>query len=241
MRLEGLKIERDTYTGDGNKMDSHSMIRELFRALEASIHERLSMIEDVLRLTAGRTQREEVPPQRACECSSAERIQSLENELQTVSARLAALETTEVDTSKPAAEVHVHRVGTAGEEMWIEPMRDLKIELKTVPPATQSIVPVIVPATTLNKVVDAEEEEEEVEEEVEEVEEEVEEVEAEEQEAEEEALELDEIEYKGKTYYRDGNNQVYAPKKDDPSDIDIETPIGTWDPTRERILFRRAT
>jgi len=159
-----------------------------------------------------------------------------------MSARLAALETTEVDTCKPAAEVHVHRVGTAGEEMWIEPMRDLKIELKSAPSVVQPIVPLIVPATTLNKVVEevVEEVEEEVEEEAEEEqEEEVEEEQEEEAEEEEEALELDEIEYKGKTYYRDGKNQVYAPKKDDPSDIDIETPIGTWDPTRERILFRR--
>jgi hypothetical protein len=175
-----------------------------------------------------------------------------------MSARLAALETTDVDTSKPATEVHVHRVGTSGEEMWIEPMRDLKIELKTVvAPVSQPIVPAIVAATTLNKVIDEEEVEEVVEEEVEEVveeeveeeaEEEAEEEEAEEEgaeeegaeEEEEEALELDEIEYKGKTYYRDGNNQVYAPKKDDPSDIDIDTPIGTWDLARERILFRRA-
>jgi hypothetical protein len=226
------------------------MIRELFRALEASIHERLGMIEDVLRLSSARgTLTSQVDSQqRACECSSAERIQSLENELQTVSARLAALETTDVDTSKPAAEVHVHRVGTAGEEMWIEPMRDLKIELKTV---LAPISPPIVAATTLNKVVEEEVVEEEVveeevveeevvEEEEEAEEEEAEEEEAEEEEAEEEALELDEIEYKGKTYYRDGNNHVYAPKKDDPSDIDIDTPIGTWDSARERILFRRA-
>jgi hypothetical protein len=210
------------------------MIRELFRALETSIHERLCMIEDVLRLSSTRSP--VASQQGGYECSSAERIQSLENELQTVSARLAALETNDVDTCKPAAEVHVHRVGTAGEEMWIEPMRDLKIELKTVPSVKESIVPLTVPATTLNKVI----EEDDVEEVVEEEEEEEQEEEAEE-EQEEEALELDEIEYKGKTYYRDGNNQVYAPKKDDPSDIDIDTPIGTWDPTRERILFRRAT
>lgn len=65
-----------------------------------------------------------------------------------------------------------------------------------------------------------EEEVEEVEEEIEEVEEEIEEVE-EEVEEEEEAITLEEIVYKGNTYYKDQYNNVYA-------DEDAETLLGTW-------------
>ena len=65
-----------------------------------------------------------------------------------------------------------------------------------------------------------EEEEEEVEEEVEE-------------EEEEEALELEEIEYKGVTYYKDSSNQVY--KMDDDGDLD-ETPIGVWNEQKQKVM-----
>ena len=47
--------------------------------------------------------------------------------------------------------------------------------------------------------------------------------EAEEAEEEEEAMELEEFEYKGVTYYRDAENQVY--QKDEDGDLD-DTPIG---------------
>lgn len=83
--------------------------------------------------------------------------------------------------------------------------------------------------------VDAPEEEaqeEEVEEEEVEVEEEVEEEEVEE-EAEDEALELEEFEYKGVTYYRDAELQVY--QLDTDGDLD-ETPIGVWNESKQKVL-----
>jgi len=81
---------------------------------------------------------------------------------------------------------------------------------------------------------EAEEVEEEVEEEAEEVEEEVEEeAEEEAEEQEEEGIELEEFEYKGITYYRDPDNNVYSADDDGgPSD----EPYARWDPARKRII-----
>jgi hypothetical protein len=64
------------------------------------------------------------------------------------------------------------------------------------------------------------------------IEEEVEEEEVEE-EVEEEAMELTEFEFKGKTYYRDGDNQVYV--QDEDGDLN-DTPIGVWNPEKNKIL-----
>ena len=51
-------------------------------------------------------------------------------------------------------------------------------------------------------------------------------------EEEEEALELEEFEYKGVTYYKDSENQVY--QKDSDGDLD-DTPIGIWNTTKQKI------
>jgi DNA-binding transcriptional MerR regulator len=79
-------------------------------------------------------------------------------------------------------------------------------------------------------------EEEEVEEEEEEVEEEVEEEEEEvvEEVAEEEEEGVEEITYKGKTYYKDSDNNIYNATGDELGD-----PIGVWDVSRQRVLFKR--
>jgi hypothetical protein len=77
---------------------------------------------------------------------------------------------------------------------------------------------------------DIEVEEEEAEEEAEEAEEEAEE--AEEEEA-EEALELEEFEYKGVTYFKDTENQVYQVGSD--GDLD-DTPIGVWNAEKQKVL-----
>jgi hypothetical protein len=68
-------------------------------------------------------------------------------------------------------------------------------------------------------------------------EEEAEEEEAEEEEAEEEAeeLELTAFEYKGITYYRDADNNVYADEDGEVSD----EPFGVWNEARQRILARK--
>ena len=87
--------------------------------------------------------------------------------------------------------------------------------------------------------VDAPEEEAQEEDDAPEVEEEEEEVEVEEEaeeeaeEAEDEALELEEFEYKGVTYYRDAELQVY--QLDTDGDLD-ETPIGVWNESKQKVL-----
>ena len=85
---------------------------------------------------------------------------------------------------------------------------------------------------------DAEEVEQEQEQEQEQ-EAEVEEQEAEEVEQEEEqSLELTEFEYKGVTYFRDPENQVYQVDTD--GDLD-DTPIGLWSEEKQKVLrFRSA-
>jgi hypothetical protein len=80
---------------------------------------------------------------------------------------------------------------------------------------------------------DAEElvEEEEVEVAEEEAEEEVEE------EAEEEAeVQLEEFEYKGSTYYRDGDNNVYMADEDGEL---VDEPIGVWNEAKQRITVTK--
>ena len=93
------------------------------------------------------------------------------------------------------------------------------------------------------------EEVEEAEEEAEEVEEEAEEEEAEEEEAEEEEAEeveeeeaeeeaLEEFEYKGSTYYRDSENNVFMTDEDGEL---VEEPIGSWNPVKQRIVLAKKT
>ncbi len=68
-------------------------------------------------------------------------------------------------------------------------------------------------------------------------EEEVEE-EAEEEEADADAeVELEEFEYKGSTYYRDGDGNVYMADEDGEL---MEEPIGTWNEAKQRIVVKKA-
>jgi hypothetical protein len=65
-------------------------------------------------------------------------------------------------------------------------------------------------------------------------EEEAEEEEAEEEEEEaEEAVEYEEIQYKGVTYYKDSENQVYVLDAD--GDLD-DTPVGVWNEEKKKVL-----
>lgn len=57
--------------------------------------------------------------------------------------------------------------------------------------------------------------------------------EAEEAEEEEEAVEYEEIEYKGVTYYKDSENQVYVLDAD--GDLD-DTPVGVWNEEKKKLL-----
>jgi hypothetical protein len=81
-------------------------------------------------------------------------------------------------------------------------------------------------------------EEVEVKEEME-VEEEVEvEEEEEEEDEEEDVMQLEPFEWKGVTYYKDSDNQVYQTDSD--GDID-DTPIGVWNETKQKIVKFAAT
>jgi hypothetical protein len=77
-----------------------------------------------------------------------------------------------------------------------------------------------------------EEEEEEAEAEAEDSEEEA-EAEAEAEDSEEEEEVLEEFEYKGSTYYRDSENNVFMTDEDDNL---LEQPIGTWNPDKKSIM-----
>lgn len=57
--------------------------------------------------------------------------------------------------------------------------------------------------------------------------------EAEEEEEAEEAVEYEEIEYKGVTYYKDSENQVYVLDAD--GDLD-DTPVGVWNEEKKKVL-----
>ena len=62
--------------------------------------------------------------------------------------------------------------------------------------------------------------------------------EAAEEEEEEAAEELEEFEYKGSTYYRDGQGQVYMTDEDGEL---VSDPIGTWNPVKQRIVMIKST
>lgn len=85
-------------------------------------------------------------------------------------------------------------------------------------------------ASATGEVEEEEQEEEEAEEDVEEEEEE----EGEEQEDmdEEEVVTFEEVEYKGITYYKDSDGQVY--QKDADGDLD-DTPIGLWNEAKQKL------
>ena len=62
------------------------------------------------------------------------------------------------------------------------------------------------------------------------------EAEAEEEEEEEEAEELEEFDYKGSTYYRDSENNVFM--TDEEGEL-VDQPIGTWNAAKQRIVMTR--
>jgi hypothetical protein len=269
-------------------MSSDTIVRDLFRSLETVIHERLATIEDVIRLG---NNRDEDASTGDIQSELADKLATLTNALDSFSARLSALEARFHDSkSAPSSAeptVHVNRIGSEqADTLYINPMKDLKIQLVEPTPAPQSS-PVLVSApvgpiptpftmTSQNIPEEVEEEEGEVaeesdEEEVEEgeVADEVEEGEVveepvvvpepvkgksatkeipmeveeeedaddeaeEEDEEAEEGEELEEFEYKGKTYYRDSENLVYVLNEEEEP-----VQVGTWDTTRERVLFKR--
>lgn len=99
------------------------------------------------------------------------------------------------------------------------------LESKKVEPAVPKVEPVPVVPKVEPVVPEAVEEPEEDQEEYQE-------------EEDEQGLELDEFEYKGSTYYRDPEKNVYMADED--GNIDTENPIGVWSEVKGRIITRKA-
>ena len=180
----------------------------MFRSLEACIHERLAIIEEVITKNSNDKNTE-----------LEKRVEMLEKHLRSF----------EQKTVSPASE----------NPNWFDALKDLEIVLPScvanksatslapapVAPVARvtPVVPVapVAPVARVAPVNSDEEEFEEVDEE-------------EEVEEEEEEEEVKEIVYKGKTYYMDSENNIYAATGDE-----LGNPIGTWDVSRERVLFKR--
>lgn len=189
-------------------MSAEPLIRELFRALEATIHERLSLVENLLntiekpkiplydhefirrieRLEQQMTFVQNMPPPMNFGGPSLfekdmleERIAALEEQLAATSAQVEHLST------KPTVIESAPSIILAREEDVAEPFDEEEV---------------------------AEEEEAVVEEEAEE-----------EEVVEEDALELEEFPYKGRTFYKDGSDNIY--RADDEGEV-IPEPIGIW-------------
>ena len=233
-------------------MAYNHVVHELLRSMESMIHERFSMLEEVIRLESEKMPESNVSNEFMALSS---KISNIAESLDSIVSRLSMLE------ARPSSEtVHVTRVDndaftpakpvnlynffantTPGLEVILKnEVTDTGLsEIQHVEEEEEEPVPV----KRKKKVVEESEEEEETEEEVEEevveeevveeevVEEEVEEEaeeEAEEEEAEEDVLE--EFVHKGKTYYKDSSNTLYKLSDDgDP------VAVGRYDPVSQRV------
>ena len=236
-------------------MASDSMIRSLFRSLETCIHERLAMIEEVCR---GKSDSSDIDRSEStgkydellnCIQTMESRITAIESNIQDLTVKVSVPETVHVNCIGKETVATVATVATVVQpQMWIEAMKDMEIIL---PPLMNSTEVSSMKAETEEEEAEEEEaeeeeaEEEEAEEEEEEAveeeaveEEAVEEVEEEEEavEEEEEAEEVEEITFKNKKYYKDSSNNIYGI---DDEDQPTPEPVGVWDVSRQRVLFKR--
>jgi hypothetical protein len=214
------------------------MIHELFRGLERTIHERLQIIEEFVRRDVIKTD-ESVRR----DVTKSDEVISLERTQQHLLSRIEKLEgdIAEILSQTPQVLIPPHPL----HGIEVIPKKEVVInEMNgSINEADRLLL-----NTDARKALEYEEasawvssgqekEEEEVEEEEEEVveeevEEEVVEEEEEEQEDQEGSEELIEFEYKGKTFYRDNENNVY--KIDEAGEL-IQEPIGVW--SGEKIRF----
>ncbi len=228
-----------------------SLVHELIRGLENTIHERLAMIEDVVQRRQQQQQQpvamSSVPPmgddkymamQRAHQFLL-QRIDTLEEDLSRLRSQLAATPapTQSLIPSQPL-------VG-----MEVIPKKEVVIS--DPPPEPINHADRLLMNTSARMALEEEEAaavtvvedtEEEVEAEAEEAEEEAEEAEAEEEEdmegqleaEEEDGEQLEEFEYKGATYYRDSENNVYMTDADGAPYL-----IGVWSSVKNRIIMKK--
>ena len=188
---------------------SENTVRELFQNLERAIHERLKVIEDVIISHA----KPSVDPSLK---ALADRISYLEGELKALRAERAPL-----IPPNPL------------EGLEVIPKKE--VILTETSPEPLSVADRLLLNSSALKALEKDEREEVEEAEAEPYEEEA-EAEAEEAEAEEDAEELEEFEYKGSTYYRDGESNVFMADEDGEL---IPTPIGVWSEVKKRIIIKK--
>jgi hypothetical protein len=194
---------------------SSELLHELFSGLEKSVHERLVMAEDVLHKKQESELAELVRVQ-------GYKIDALSLQLNRVVEQLSQMKTP--PSLLPSA---MATMMTATAPLATPAPLAAPAPLAT-PAAASTIKNVMISPPIVLKPVLRLPEPEVVEEEVDDAEAEV-----EEEEEEEEGIELEEFTYKNKIYYRDGENQVY--QVDENGDVDIESPIGTWNDKTKRI------
>ena len=194
---------------------SEQLIHELFRGVESVVHERLVIAEDVLQKKQSSELAEMVKIQ-------GYKIDSLSMQLHKLSDLITVL------TSLKASQINhpfIHPDSVAfmpqAPMPQAAPMPVAEPVLKnvTIGPCVSAIdmAEEVLEEEVLEEEVLEEEEEEEVEEEVEE---------------EAQEVELEEFIYKKKTYYKDGENQVY--QMDSDGNLD-DSPIGVWNEQTQRI------
>jgi hypothetical protein len=193
---------------------SASMIHELFRGLERTIHERLAIIEELVQrpqaAVASNPLQEKVD-------AMAERITELEAQVRNLRVENSPL-------------IPLHPLN------GIEVVPKREVVITGVSPEPLSMADRLLLNTSAREALEkADEDEEDFTQDIVEEEEEVVE-EEEEEEEEEEAEELSPFEYKGATYYRDSDNSVFM--ADDEGEL-ITTPIGVWSEVKKRIIVKK--
>jgi hypothetical protein len=196
-------------------MSNSGMIRELFRSLEATLHERLTLIEQVIQTL----EKPKIPLYDHEFVSRIDRLEQLLHQFSNTHTNVPSSESLHnsmLEERVTALEEQLASTSAELEMLRNSSHRTSVFEEQNVVLDTQDDIDEAVAEDENHEVV--EEEEDDVEEEV--VEEEVVEEEQDEQE-----LELEEFEYKGRTYYMDGEKNVYT--TDDEGDV-VSEPIGVW-------------
>jgi hypothetical protein len=225
---------------------SENTIKELFRNLERTVSDRLKVIDDLLRAYEGRPAPNSGPTA-PWQFPASGALGPVVRESKPSGPEPWAVALLE-RISSLEAEVHSLRSdldNTRGPLIPQYPMNGLEVVpkkevvLTETGPEPLSVADRLLLNTSALKALEQEEEEsvqpEEYVEEQEEQEEYVEQEEQEEQEQ-EDAEELEEFEYKGSTYYRDADKNVFM--ADDEGEL-VTTPVGVWSEVKKRIITKK--
>ena len=190
---------------------SEQLIHELFRGVESVVHERLVIAEDVLQKKQSSELTEMVKVQ-------GYKIDSLSMQLHKLSEQISIL------TSLKASQINHPFIHPDSVAFMPQAPMPQAAPMPVAEPVLKNVT--IGPCVSAIDMTEEVLEEEVLEEEV------VEEVVVEEEEEEAQEVELEEFIYKKKTYYKDGENQVY--QMDSDGNLD-DSPIGVWNEQTQRI------